>query len=38
VASSCEHVNEPSGFTEGRELLDQLSDYQFAKNDTAPWS
>jgi len=31
VAGSCEHGNEPSGFTKGREFLDYLSDYQLLK-------
>jgi hypothetical protein len=28
----------PSGSINGRELLDQLSDYQLLKHDCAPWS
>jgi hypothetical protein len=37
-ADSCEYDNEPSGFVKGGEFLDQLSDYQLLKKDSAPWS
>jgi hypothetical protein len=35
VAGSCEHGNEPSGSKKGGEL-DQLSDFQLLKKDSAP--
>jgi len=37
VVGSCEYNNEPSGYTKGRELLDQLCDHKFLKR-TAPMS
>jgi hypothetical protein len=36
LAGSCEHGKEPSGSREGGEFLDQLSDYQSLKKDSAP--
>jgi hypothetical protein len=38
VVDSCEHGNEPSDFIIGWEFLDQMSDYQFLKKDSDPWS
>jgi hypothetical protein len=38
VAGSCEHGNEPSGSIKGGEFLDQLSDCQLLKKDSAPWN
>jgi len=38
VAGACEHGNEPSGSIEACEFLDQLSDYQTLKKDSAPVS
>jgi hypothetical protein len=35
---SCEHGNELSDSIKGRELLDQLSDCQLLKKDSAPWN
>jgi hypothetical protein len=35
---SSEHCNVPSGSLTGMEFLDQLSDYQLLKKDSAPWS
>jgi hypothetical protein len=37
VADLCEHGNEPWGSTNGGEFLDQLSDYQLLKKDSAQW-
>jgi hypothetical protein len=34
----CEHGNEPSDSIKGREFLDQLSDSQLLKEDSAPWN
>jgi hypothetical protein len=36
--SCCEHGNEPSGSLKGGELIDQLSDSESLKKDSAPWS
>jgi hypothetical protein len=36
VVGSREHVNEPSGSVEGREFLDQLSNYKLLNKDSAP--
>jgi hypothetical protein len=33
-----EHGNEPSGSIKGEVFLDQLSDYQLLKMDSAPWT
>jgi hypothetical protein len=38
VEGSCEHDNEPSGFTKRWEILELLNDWQLLKNDSAPWS
>jgi hypothetical protein len=38
VANSCAHGNEPSGSIKDGEVLESLSDYQFLKKDSAPWS
>jgi hypothetical protein len=38
VANSCEHANEPSGTTNGREGFVHLSEYQLFKKDSAAWS
>jgi hypothetical protein len=38
VAGSFEHGNKPSGSIKYGEFLDQLSDYQLLKTDSAPWS
>jgi hypothetical protein len=38
VAGSCEHGNEPFGSIKGRELLDQLSNYQSLRKDSVPKS
>jgi hypothetical protein len=35
---SCEHGNEPWGSIKGGKFLNQLSDYQLFKLDSAPWS
>jgi hypothetical protein len=37
VAGSCEHGNEPSESIKSGELLDNVSDYQLLKKDTAQW-
>jgi hypothetical protein len=36
VVDPFEHGNELSGFIQDKELLDQLSDYQLLKEDSAP--
>jgi len=38
VVGSYKHGNEPLGAIKGMEFLDQLSDYQLLKKDSAPWS
>jgi hypothetical protein len=38
VTGSCEHVNEFSGLIQGKKFLEQLSDSQFLKKDSAVWS
>jgi hypothetical protein len=38
VAGSYEHGNGPSGSIKGRQFLDQLSDFQYFKNDPAQWN
>jgi hypothetical protein len=38
VAGCCEHGNEPSGSIKRGVFSDQLSDYQFLKKDSAPYS
>jgi len=38
VAGSCEHGNELLGFIKGGIYLGKLSDHQFPKKDSAPWS
>jgi hypothetical protein len=38
VAGSSEHGNELLGSIKGGEFLDQLSDCQLLKKDSAPWS
>jgi hypothetical protein len=38
VADSCEHDNETSGSIVGGQFLGQLSDYQFLKKDSNPYS
>jgi hypothetical protein len=35
---SCEYDNETSGSVNGGEFLDQLSDCQLLKKDSAPWN
>jgi hypothetical protein len=35
VAGCCEHGNEPSGSIKGGEFVDQLSDCQLVKKDSA---
>jgi hypothetical protein len=35
---SCEHGNELSGSINDREFLNQLSDYQLLKKDSASWN
>jgi hypothetical protein len=35
---SCEHDNEQTTSIKSGESLDQLSDYQLLKEDSAPWS
>jgi hypothetical protein len=35
---SCEHGNEPSGFTKGREFIDYQTDCQLLKKDSVPCS
>jgi hypothetical protein len=35
VAGSCEHDNEPSGSIKGVEILDQMSDHQLLKKESA---
>jgi hypothetical protein len=37
VASSCGRSNEPSGYINDREFLNQLSDYQLLKKDSSSW-
>jgi len=36
VVGSCQHGNEPSGCIKDGEFLDQLSDYQLLKYNSAP--
>jgi len=36
VAGCYEHGNETSGSTKGREIVEQLTDYQLLKLDSAP--
>jgi hypothetical protein len=38
VAGSCEYGNEPSGSIKGGDGIDQLSDCQLLKKDSAAWS
>jgi hypothetical protein len=38
VADSCEHGNEPAGSKKYREFIGQLSEYQFLREHTVPWS
>jgi hypothetical protein len=38
VAGCCEHSNEPMDSIKGGEFVDQLSDYQLLKKDSAPFS
>jgi hypothetical protein len=38
TAASCERGNEHSDYIRGGEFLDQLSDCQLLKKDSAPWS
>jgi hypothetical protein len=38
VVDFCEHGNETSGFIEGGDFLEYLSDRMFPKMDPAPWS
>jgi hypothetical protein len=38
VAISCERGNETSGSIKGGEFIDYLSNYQFLKKDSTPWS
>jgi len=38
VADRSEQGSEPSGSMKGGEFLEQLSDYQFLKKDSVPWS
>jgi len=38
MVSSCKHSTEAQGSIKGGEFLHQLSDYQFLKKSSAPWS
>jgi hypothetical protein len=38
MVESFEHGNEPLASTKSREYVEQLSDYQFLKKDSAQWS
>jgi len=38
VVGSCEHSSESWGAIKGEGFLDQLSDYQLVKKDSALWS
>jgi len=38
VADSCEYGNESWCFIKVGEFLEQLSDYELLKKDSAPWS
>jgi len=38
VEGFCEHDNEPSGFIKGGEFLNELSDCQLLKKNSAMWS
>jgi hypothetical protein len=38
VAGSCEHGSGHSVSIKGAKFLDQLSDYELLKEDSAPWS
>jgi hypothetical protein len=37
VATSYEHGNEPSGYIQGEEFLNQMSDYRLLRKDSGPW-
>jgi hypothetical protein len=38
LAITCGHGSEPSGSIKDREFLDQLSNYQLLKKESATWS
>jgi hypothetical protein len=38
MVGSCEHRNEPSHSIAGERFLEQLSEYQLLKKDSAPWN
>jgi hypothetical protein len=38
VTRCCEYSDEPSVFMIGREFINELSEYYFAKKNAAPWN